>query len=133
MQNTRTYFSDPKEKMWLENLLHPLIRQYLAQQVALCTHNYCVIEIPLLVDKKPYPYLNRILLVTAPTEVQIARIMQRDSSTQEQAKAILVAQPSHAQRLKHADDLLNNDSGIIELSLAVKKLHEFYIKAATGA
>lgn len=45
-------FSDPKERTWLEQLLHPLIRQKIKEQVELSTTPYCIVEIPLLIDKK---------------------------------------------------------------------------------
>src|ERR1700733_12390645 len=41
-------FSQPNERFWLENLLHPLIRKRLEHLANLCTTAYCVIEIPLL-------------------------------------------------------------------------------------
>ena len=45
-------FANPQERLWLEQLLHPQIRQQLAQDVALCSSAYCMVEIPLLYDKK---------------------------------------------------------------------------------
>lgn len=58
-------FADKNERLWLENLLHPLIRKGIEEQISLCKSAYCVIEIPLLVDKVNYPYLNKILLIAA--------------------------------------------------------------------
>lgn len=121
-------FSQPEEKIWLEQLLHPMIRQQLAQQVALCTTRYCIVEIPLSIDKKNYPYINRILLVTCPQDVQIKRIIARDHCTEPQALAIIKAQPSLNQRLENADDYLLNDAGPQELQKKVKQLHIKYLQ-----
>lgn len=120
-------FTDHEERVWLEGLLHPLIRQQLELQISSCSTPYCVVEIPLLIDKKNYPYLNRILLVTAPIEIQIQRVMLRDQCTREQALAIISTQPEINERLKYADDVIVNDSGLNELKIAVTSLHFNYL------
>lgn len=120
-------FSDSNARLWLENLLHPLIRTRLEERVRQCKSSYCIVEIPLLIDKKHYPYLNRILLVTAPEELQIERVIARDHSTKEQAIAVLAAQPDIKQRLKNADDVITNDQGLKQLKTAVNDLHQKYL------
>lgn len=120
-------FTDHEERLWLEGLLHPLIRQQLKLEINSCATPYCVVEIPLLIDKKNYPYLDRILLVTAPLEVQIQRVMLRDQCTRDHALAIIAVQPDINERLKYADDVIINDSGLNELKLAVTSLHLNYL------
>lgn len=123
-------FSQPNEKKWLENLLHPLIRNELQNSIISSQSPYCIVEIPLLLDRETYPYINRILLVTASVGIQISRVMQRDLCTKEQAEAILATQPKMDQRIQIADDILNNDHGIDELRHEVKKLHHQYLVKA---
>jgi len=123
-------FSNPNERVWLEDLLHPLIRQELKAQALLTTTPYCLLEIPLLIDKSDYPYLDRILLVTSPELVQIKRVMDRDHSSEEQAKAILSAQPDNTARLNNADDVLVNDEDIQQLVINVELLHQKYLGQA---
>ncbi len=126
--NLRTIiFSDPLEKNWLENLLHPLIRQQISKRIEASTTPYCMVEIPLLIDKKNYPYINRILLITAPTKMQIARVMKRDKCNKKEALAILTAQPDIVLRQIHADDLITNNQGVDELKASVDKLHQRYL------
>lgn len=120
-------FSDPKERTWLEQLLHPLIRQKIKEQVGLTTTPYCIVEIPLLIDKKAYPYINRVLLIQAPKHIQIERLMQRDKCNQEQALSILAAQPDTNLRLKNADDIIINDGGTDKLKTAIIDLHHKYL------
>lgn len=121
-------FSDPKERHWLEQLLHPLIRQKIKETVAASATSYCMVEIPLLIEKKNYPFINRILLIDASDEIRITRIMHRDQCNKEQALAILTSQPNIKLRLKEADDLLINDLGYLELKTAVSKLHQKYLQ-----
>lgn len=123
-------FSNADERKWLEQLLHPLIRDKMLQSVSLTTSPYCIVEIPLLVDKQPYPYINKILLITAPQETQIMRVMERDNCSKEQAEAILRAQPDMALRLKHADDIITNNSEVNKLVTVIKQLHNKYLHEA---
>jgi dephospho-CoA kinase len=121
-------FSDSKERIWLEQLLHPLIRKTIKEQVDSSTTPYCIVEIPLFLNKKNYPYIDRILLIDASRKVQIARVMQRDLCSREEALAILAAQPEFSARLVEADDVLVNDFGLDHLKAAVKRLHEMYLQ-----
>ncbi|KTD68137.1 dephospho-CoA kinase [Legionella steelei] len=123
-------FSNHKERQWLEQLLHPLIRQEIKQRVDTCITPYCVIEIPLLITKQAYPYINRTLLVCAPEETQISRLMQRDQSSKEQAHAILSTQPDIMKRLENADDMIVNDMEIEQLAKKVIDLHILYLHEA---
>jgi dephospho-CoA kinase len=126
-------FSTPEEKIWLEQLLHPLIRKNLEFEASLDIGSYSILEIPLLINNKDYPYLNRILFVTTSEEVQIMRVMQRDSCTKQQALAILANQTSLEDCLKYADDVIINNGRLEQLTVEVQQLHLIYSKAATGA
>lgn len=117
----------PNQRTWLENLLHPLIRKQIQANIPFCTTPYCIIEIPLLTDKSAYPYLNRVLLVRADHELQIARIMTRDNSSREQAQAMLAAtQADEDKRQAIADDTLINTGSIEALQQSVLMLHTRY-------
>jgi len=120
-------FNDEKEKIWLEKLLHPLIIEIMHQKIAESTSPYCVVIIPLLFETGPYPILNRILVVDATDEQQIARASIRDTVSHEAIQKILKSQISRKYRLKHADDVIQNTGNLQNLSHAVDKLHERYI------
>ncbi|WP_242602177.1 dephospho-CoA kinase [Legionella nagasakiensis] len=119
-------FNDPKERQWLENLLHPLIRQEITREVNRCQASYCIIEIPLLPDKKNYPYLDRILFIKADKETQITRLTERDQCSREEAKTILATQANISKHLEIADDILVNDGTIQQLKEQVLSLHQRY-------
>ena len=121
------------DRRWLENLLHPLIRERIQQDIHQCKRPYCIIEIPLLTDKSNYPYLNRVLLVTADPEQQITRIMARDHSSREQASNILATtRADENKRRAIADDVLVNDGGVDALRQQVEMLHTQYIHDVRG-
>ncbi|KTD73208.1 dephospho-CoA kinase [Legionella tucsonensis] len=121
-------FSDHEERNWLERLLHPLIRKEIKKRVNTSITPYCIVEIPLLITKQAYPYINQILLVCAPKEIQISRLMQRDQCSKEQAQAILSIQPDTHLRLENADDVVVNNMEIVELARRVNDLHYKYLQ-----
>lgn len=127
-------FNNPLERLWLENLLHPLIREQIHQKIKLCMSPYCVIEIPLLINKDHYPYLNRVLLITSSLATQIKRVMLRDQCSATHANAILMSQPELKERYKLADDVVINDGDIADLKDEINSLHKKYLdKASTSS
>ncbi|HWJ33944.1 MAG TPA: dephospho-CoA kinase [Steroidobacteraceae bacterium] len=124
-------FSDPALRKELEAILHPLIQVEMERRAAAAADNpYIVMAIPLLVEGGSRDRVDRILVVDVDESVQLQRVMTRDSSTLEQARAILAAQASRAARLKAADDVLVNSGTVPELRQAVDDLHERYLRLA---
>lgn len=123
-------FKNPSERKWMEELLHPIIRAKMKKMVDLSSSPYSIIEVPLRLEKNTYPYIQRILLITAPEEVQIARVRARDNCSVEQAKTILATQPPLEERINHADDYIENTISIAELRIKIKALHDMYLHLA---
>lgn len=123
-------FKEPQARQWLEDLLHPLIRKAIENEIAQSTGPYVVIEIPLLLSREHYPYLNKVLLVLAESTTQIERIILRDGVSREQAIAIIDSQPHNQSRIKLADDLIHNQGSVEALSKRVTELHQNYLAEA---
>jgi len=107
-------FSDPLDRTWLNNLLHPLIRQEILDQIAQAKSSYCLLVAPLLLENNLHQLVNRVLVVNIDQASQIARTLARDPSSEAEVKRIIASQMSSAQRLSFADDIINNQ----EVSLA---------------
>ena len=120
-------FQNPNERLWLEALLHPLIRKQIETEISQTKSPYCVIEIPLLTDRTTYPYLNRVLLVQADPAQQVARCMARDNASKEEVLAILASQTDMNTLIKLADDILLNTGSLAELQDKVASLHANYL------
>jgi dephospho-CoA kinase len=121
-------FSDPALRKELEGILHPLIQAEMERSATAAAGPYLVMAIPLLVEGGGKSRVDRILVVDVDESVQLQRVMARDSCTLEQARAILAAQASRADRLKAADDVLVNTGAVSELHQAVDRLHERYLR-----
>lgn len=123
-------FAKPDERIWLERLLHPLINEYLRQELASATSPYAILVSPLLKETGQSRFTHRILVVDVPENVQLARTMARDSNDETQVKAIMAAQASRQSRLAIADDVIQNHAGFEALDAAVATLHQRYLALA---
>ena len=126
-------FADSASRKDLEAMLHPLIRAEMERREALVIGPYVVMAIPLLVEGGSRGRVDRILVVDVDESTQLARLMARDRSTAEQARAIIAAQTSRSNRLNAADDVLMNTGTVPELRQAVDQLHERYLRLAAPA
>jgi dephospho-CoA kinase len=123
-------FADPQARRDVEAILHPLIRVDMERRASAVAGPYLVMAIPLLVEGGSRDRVDRILVVDVEEDVQLKRVMARDSATLEQAHAILEAQASRAARLKAADDVIVNSGTVADLRQAVDGLHERYLRLA---
>lgn len=120
-------FNSPKQKKWLENLLHPLIMQRMEEMSRNASGAYSICVIPLLKNKKQFPFLNRILVIDCNPELSLQRIIERDHLSREEALKIQRAQIDQETRLALADDVILNDNGANDLQQKIDQLHLQYL------
>ncbi|KFN43141.1 hypothetical protein N789_11300 [Arenimonas oryziterrae DSM 21050 = YC6267] len=128
-------FADPAARRDLETITHPRIRRELMSQCAAATGVYAMVAIPLLTEaggRTGYPWLQRILVVDAPEQVQRARLMARDQASRELAERMIRAQADRQQRLALADDVVINDAATAALDAPVARLDALYRRLAAA-
>jgi dephospho-CoA kinase len=124
-------FSDPGLRKELEGILHPLIRAEMQRRAQAAAGPYLVMAVPLLVEGGgARDRVDRILVVDADEATQLQRVMARDGSTMQQARAILASQAGRSARLAAADDVLANTGTVTDLRQAVDELHGRYLRLA---
>lgn len=123
-------FADTQSRRDLEAILHPLIRAEMDRREALAVGPYTVMAIPLLVEGGSLDRVDRILVVDADEAIQVRRVMARDNCSEQQARAILSAQASRADRKQAADDVVENSGSVPDLRQAVNLLHLAYLELA---
>lgn len=122
-------FGNNEAKSCLEAILHPRIQQSLQQRSETSKSAVVAVAIPLLSPQsraRAYGWLDRVLIVEAPPELQVARIRARDGSSQELAAAMVAAQLDSAGRLPMADDVLINDADLGSLEHWTRNLLDRY-------
>ena len=126
-------FADDQQRRWLEHLLHPLINVRLQEQLHKARSPYAALVSPLLFETGQHKLVDRVLVVDVPESLQIARAMQRDGQSKEQIQAIMRTQLDRRERLRRADDLVDNSTDLAGLHAQLGRLHASYIAMATRA
>jgi dephospho-CoA kinase len=116
-------FSDVAERKWLQQLLHPLINNYLVDQVKAAQSDYCLLVNPLLIESGQQQWCDIVVVVDVSVATQLSRTMARDDNTREQVQAIIDAQTSREKRLNSADYVVTNDQDLDFLHEQIKTLH----------
>ncbi|MAP30778.1 dephospho-CoA kinase [Halopseudomonas pachastrellae] len=123
-----TVFAAPEQRQWLEQLLHPLIRDEIITDLHSATSPYALLVSPLLVESGQNSLTSRVIVVDVPETMQLARTVQRDAVPEAQVRAIMQAQAQREERLRHAHDVLTNDSDLAALHAQVDALHARYMQ-----
>ena len=127
-------FANEMQKHWLNQLLHPAIRHEMLRQLAAQQAPYCIFMVPLLIENNLTALCQRILVIDVLEHTQVERAGQRDNNQVEQTKRIMQSQVSRQERLKYADDVINNNedliAGLPQLKQKVLDLHHLYLQLA---
>lgn len=116
-------FSDNDAKHWLEDLLHPLIRQESYRQLQAADSPYVLLVSPLLIEFGQTAICDQVLVVDIAETTQIARTMSRDDNSEQQVKNIIASQTSRTQRLEAATEIIDNSGNLPALMTRVDAVH----------
>ena len=120
-------FNDLNNKKWLEGLMHPMIRDEVIKQFEKVESTWAIYSAPLWSEKNIF---NRTLVIDASREVQLQRIITRDSCSEEVAEKVIAQQISSTERNCYATDLIFNDSSLEEFKNKLEFYFELYNKLA---
>ncbi|MFA6052302.1 MAG: dephospho-CoA kinase [Methylobacter sp.] len=120
-------FSDSEQKQKLESILHPLIYKTIQSEIERLNAPYCIICIPLLFETGMVHFVDRVLVIDCPVEMQVDRVKKRDSLTIERIQSVINSQVSREFRKEKADDLIDSTVPDYRLAEQVKKLHNSYL------
>ena len=120
-------FSNADKKKQLEDILHPLIYEQMQSEFEKQTSAYSILCIPLIMETRMTSFVDRILIIDCPVEIQIERVKRRDQLSKQRISSIIDSQVSREYRLSHADDIIDNSNSSTELAEQVKNLHNQYL------
>jgi dephospho-CoA kinase len=120
-------FGDDLARKKLESILHPRIRQKVEEALSEAKEPYVIVVVPLLVEKKKYEFINRILVIDCDEQIQINRVKKRNNLNNEEVTDIMRTQATRQERLAMADDIIHNNGDLSLLMEQVTLLNEKYI------
>jgi len=118
-------FSDKEAKKELEKLLHPLIKKRIENE-SLKLEKYKVpyiIDIPLFFETKNYP-IKKVVLVYAPKDIQLKRLIEREGLSKEEAIKRIDSQIDIEKKKEKATYIIDNSKDFKHLQKEVDKFVE---------
>jgi len=120
-------FNNTEKLNVLNALVHPSVfqdyRQWVAQQSA---YPYSVKEAALMFETESFKELDKIIVVTAPINTRLSRVVARDNVKNDDVLKRMENQMSDRERIEKADFVLQND-GKTSLIHQVLKLHRHFL------
>jgi len=121
-------FRDPGKRKQLESFTHPRIIEEAdrrADEIAGRNPKAIIqVVVPLLFEINIQDRFDKVLLVYVPREIQIERLMKRDTIARESAESILKAQLPIDDKLEYADFVIHNEGTLEETRHQVEQLWE---------
>ena len=118
-------FSDEAQRAKLNAIVHPLVRAQAQKLRDAAPKQALVVEdIPLLVESGQAEKFDAVVVVQAPLEERMRRMVYDRGWTEADAKARIAAQATDEQRAAVADYLLDNSGSLAELEAQVESLYQ---------
>lgn len=108
-------FSDPEAKARLEAIIHPMVgevRHRFFEEASGAGHKFVVLDIPLLFETGGDKSCDRVIVVSAPADIQRSRVLARPGMTPEKFENILARQTPDAKKRAGADYVIETDKGL---------------------
>lgn len=109
----------------LETIIHPLVRAdadaFLARHRN-AGESIAVLDIPLLFETGGRGRVDKVVVVTAPAEIQRQRVLSRPGMTEEKLASILAKQVPDAEKRRLADFIIDTGEGLDAARAAVASI-----------
>jgi len=116
-------FGDDAARRRLEAIIHPRVRARAAEIEAAADPDAIVVhDIPLLVETGQGDAFDGVIVVDAPVEVQVERLVGERGLSANEAQGRIAAQASRQQRAGAADWIVDNTGSLADLKLAVAQV-----------
>lgn len=113
------------DKVLLEKanaIIHPRVAEHFQTWVADQDHSYVLKEAAILFESGSYKQCDQVIMVTAPKETRLLRVMKRDNASREEVEARMKNQWDDSKKIELADFILQNDQ-ISDTQKQVEALH----------
>lgn len=118
-------FGDDAQRRRLEAIVHPLVfERYAELEAAAPADGMVVHDIPLLVESGRASEFDAVIVVDAPTELQIDRMVRDRGWTEDDARARIAAQATREQRAAVATYVIDNTGTLDDLRQRVTEVFE---------
>ena len=118
-------FGNPEALLRLNQIMHPQIDKMVKAQFEEYRRQgvrVVVLEIPLLLETGGTSLVDEVWVTVTSESTVLRRLEERSGLSRQQSLARIRSQMSNEERVKHADEVINNDDSLDELKAKVKEL-----------
>jgi dephospho-CoA kinase len=116
-------FNDEALLASVNQIIHPKVRAHFKRWLKKQVGSYCIKEVAILFENGGYKGCDYTILITAPKQIKIERLLLRDTTTEEKILARMKNQWSDARKTELAHAVIENIE-LGETRKAVLKLHK---------
>ena len=102
-------FANPTEKIWLENIIHPLVKERMKNKCIQMNDKCLILEIPLLFEANFTDLCTEIWFIKCSKNTQLKRVMNRDKISEQEAMRIIDSQSNDIDKEKQSDVVISSD------------------------
>jgi dephospho-CoA kinase len=117
-------FNDPESLEDLNQLVHPEVERHFMEWLSHQNSAYVIQENPLLFEKKKEGQYDAVIVVAAPTELRIDRVMKRDGVSKAEVETRLANQMDQAYKVERATYVIENDRDLKRCRDSVISIHQ---------
>ncbi|MDR2816678.1 MAG: dephospho-CoA kinase [Proteiniphilum sp.] len=106
-------FHDNRKRAIVNSIIHPELAGHFAEWSRQRErHPAVVLDAALLIEAGFRLFVDKVIVVYAPKELRIARVMQRDRLPRSEVEARMNSQMPEEEKIKHADYVIRNDNSL---------------------
>ncbi len=129
-------FSEPGKRQLLNSILHPLIIDEQDKWVESCSSTdpdgIAVIEAALMIESSGYKRFDELIVVWCGSDIQLQRLMKRNSIGREEAEKMIAAQMPQKEKKRYASFLIDTSGSFDETRLQIESVYKELRKLAAG-
>lgn len=103
-------FESEKNRSFINSLIHPKVAERYKEWKKKQTHAYIIREAAILIESGTYKDCDQIIVITAPNEMRLQRVMKRDNLNEQEVMKRINAQLSDNDRARYATHIWTNDN-----------------------
>jgi dephospho-CoA kinase len=125
-------FNDPVRLEELNKVIHPgVYKDYLEWSRRHSGYSYILYEAAILFESGHYREMDKVICVTAPEEIRMRRVMERDHLTPQEVERRMANQWKEEKKVEMADYVIKNDETIMVIE-QVMAIHNKLVQRAKG-
>lgn len=128
-------FANDELRRRLNAITHPRVARLAAERlggIEPAHAPYAIYEVPLLIETGLYRAMHAVIVVAAEAALQRLRVLQRDGLSHAEAERRMAAQLPLAQKLAHADYVIDNNGELSQVTRRVADVHEQLVNKLQG-